>query len=230
MECSKREGKNQCTWYSTGCLNPSVSLEIKRECNGQLPRYDGIITDEIIPQKSHNESLKMIKKYKGVPSIYIVLAVIVALAYGWFMPQPATNIKGLWILFLNVFVGFIVMVVVHELLHGILFKIYTGKVKFGFLPKKIAFYATSPNSFITKEHFIQICLLPQILVFPCLLVAWISTTPMVEYIAITIFVFNFLGGISDWWVAFTLARYKENILVEDTMSGMTVYQNITTLP
>ena len=167
-----------------------------------------------------------IKEYRGVPSIYVWIAGFVAVAYGYFMPKPEHDWESMAILILLVLAGFVFMIVVHELLHGVLFKAYTGKVKFGFLPKKFAFYATSPNSIITKEHFIQICLFPQILIFPCLLIAWIFPTQLISYIAITIFVFNLLGGVSDWWVALTLAHYKDNVLIEDTMSGMTVYEPV----
>jgi hypothetical protein len=31
------EGK--CTWWARGCLNKSVAPEIKRLCNGEIPRY-----------------------------------------------------------------------------------------------------------------------------------------------------------------------------------------------
>ena len=39
MMCLNREGKSKCTWWITECVNPSVSAEIKKVCNGQIPRY-----------------------------------------------------------------------------------------------------------------------------------------------------------------------------------------------
>ena len=39
MMCPNREGKSKCTWWIIGCVNPSVSAEVKKVCNGQLPRY-----------------------------------------------------------------------------------------------------------------------------------------------------------------------------------------------
>ena len=39
MMCPNREGKSKCTWWIIGCMNPSVSAEVKQLCNGQLPRY-----------------------------------------------------------------------------------------------------------------------------------------------------------------------------------------------
>ena len=39
MMCLNREGKSKCTWWITECVNPSVSAEIKKVCNGQIPHY-----------------------------------------------------------------------------------------------------------------------------------------------------------------------------------------------
>lgn len=34
--CSRGEGKEQCIWWVTGCIKPSVNGSIKRRCNGKL--------------------------------------------------------------------------------------------------------------------------------------------------------------------------------------------------
>jgi hypothetical protein len=39
MMCPYREGDGSCTWWITGCLNPCVPTEIKRNCSGETPRY-----------------------------------------------------------------------------------------------------------------------------------------------------------------------------------------------
>ena len=40
MMCLNREGKSKCTWWIIGCINPNVSVEVKKLCNGQLPHYN----------------------------------------------------------------------------------------------------------------------------------------------------------------------------------------------
>lgn len=43
VTCSVREGKKQCPWWVSGCLNPAVDPETKRECArscGNLPRTE----------------------------------------------------------------------------------------------------------------------------------------------------------------------------------------------
>ena len=40
MMCLNREGKSKCTWWITECVNPSVSAEIKKVCNGQIQRCE----------------------------------------------------------------------------------------------------------------------------------------------------------------------------------------------
>lgn len=52
------------------------------------------------------------------------------------------------------------LIIVHELIHGIFFKLFNkeGKVKFGF--KNGLAYATSPNSFYSRWQFLLILLAP----------------------------------------------------------------------
>lgn len=40
MECLNREGKDKCTWWLTGCINPAVPADVKKACGetfGKLP-------------------------------------------------------------------------------------------------------------------------------------------------------------------------------------------------
>jgi hypothetical protein len=39
MMCPNREGAGICPWWINECKNPCVLAEIKKGCNGQLPRY-----------------------------------------------------------------------------------------------------------------------------------------------------------------------------------------------
>ena len=40
MECPYREGKTKCTWMLTsGCIHPGVATDIKKRCDGKVPRY-----------------------------------------------------------------------------------------------------------------------------------------------------------------------------------------------
>ena len=56
------------------------------------------------------------------------------------------------------------LIIVHELIHGIFFKLFNkeGKVKFGF--KNGLAYATSPNSFYSSGQFLLILLAPFVLI------------------------------------------------------------------
>jgi hypothetical protein len=165
-----------------------------------------------------------IAEYKNVPARYIWVAGLLALVYSLTMVKPEHGIRTLTILVPSVLVGGIIMIVAHELLHGVLFKLYTGRVIFGFLPRRLAFYASSPGAIISRNWFVLICLIPQILAVPCFLVAYISSNPLIVYIAVTIFVFNLLCGVSDWWIAFRVAHYSSDILVKDTLDGVTIYR------
>jgi hypothetical protein len=40
MKCPYREGEKKCTWWIKECLNPCISLQIKKACNGQITRCE----------------------------------------------------------------------------------------------------------------------------------------------------------------------------------------------
>jgi hypothetical protein len=40
MECPYREGKRKCIWMvASGCIHPRVTTDIKKQCDGKVPRY-----------------------------------------------------------------------------------------------------------------------------------------------------------------------------------------------
>lgn len=169
--------------------------------------------------------MEKITEYKSVPKIYILLASIVACIIAWFLPIPILN--PFWLISAWVLSVFIVMVVAHEYLHGILFQKFTGRVVYGFLPKKLAFYASSPNSVITRNRFILIALFPQLLTVLSLIIMWImSANQLVFYLATMFMVCNLLGGVSDLWVVSKLFRYPNDILCEDTKTGLILYKPV----
>jgi Putative zincin peptidase len=165
--------------------------------------------------------MEKIKEYSAVPKKYIVLAGIFALAISWIIPVP---IISLWKLFLLLIGTVIVLTVVHELLHGIFFKLFTGRVIYGFILKKFVFYASSPNQKISGNKFIVTALAPQLLAIPMFLIMGLVHNPIIDYFTL-IFVFaNLIGGTSDIWVAMTLAHYKEKVWAEDTKTGLIIYR------
>jgi hypothetical protein len=173
--------------------------------------------------------MEKIKEYKAVPKLLIILVMLVSLVFAWFYPVPLVVSFGVFCL--SLLLAMIGLTIVHELLHGVWFKILAGKVKYGVILKwkiiPFAFYASAPKVKFSRDHFMLIALFPQSLNIICMLVALLNHNIFVDYIAVVVLVFNLLGGVSDIWAAFTILRYNKGILVEDTKQGMVIYREVS---
>ena len=122
----------------------------------------------------------------------------------------------------------VVSITMHEGLHGIFFKLFTGKVRFGFkarTPMGPVFYATALGEMVTKRKFWLIVLAPQIATGVLLGVIFLAhLSQSVEWFLYCIMVINFLGGAMDIYMAFWLRRFPRNSLIEDTQKGIVVWQ------
>lgn len=122
------------------------------------------------------------------------------------------------------FPGFIILILMHEGIHGVFFKLLNkeAKVKYGY--QNGLAYATSPNTLYSKRAFIQIIGAPFVL------------------ISINIFIFVVMGLLDVWsgWLLFSLhggscigdfymtwllLRQNGDIYVMDTEKGMDLYRN-----
>ena len=123
------------------------------------------------------------------------------------------------------FVAVFGLLIIHELIHGMCFKVFNpqGTVKFGF--KNGMAYATSPNSYYTKRQFSIICLAPFILLSLGLYGLYAT-----HLISPTSFIFlgaiHGSGCIGDFYWAYLLVKAPKDVLVEDTEVGINFYTTI----
>ena len=133
------------------------------------------------------------------------------------------NPEGTFFSFILFFVLYFILIVIHELIHGIFFKLFNpeSKVHFGF--KNGMAYATSPNTFYSKNQFVLICLAPFVLITAGLLLL-VSLGILSEFSFLLYASIHASSCVGDFYWVFLLSRFKGDILVEDTEKGMTVYQ------
>lgn len=118
---------------------------------------------------------------------------------------------------------------IHELAHGLIFYIYTKKVKFGMKWHKYFLfiaYATSPLSILTKRQMILVNLAPQIItVIIFALLPFIGhINGWLPYSLLSFSAMNLGGGCADIYSVFVMVNQKGKIYVEDTMTGMILYR------
>lgn len=132
------------------------------------------------------------------------------------------NLSSFLISLASFFVIYFVLVVLHELIHGVFFKLFDpdGKVSFGF--KNGMAYATSPNSYYQKNSFIMICLAPFVFITAGLMLL-MALGLITEYFFVFYASIHAASCVGDFYWVFLLSRHSGDILVEDTEKGMTVY-------
>lgn len=122
-------------------------------------------------------------------------------------------------------VAAVIVFPLHELAHGLLFKIWTGKVKFGAGLAKFGpfLYASSPGALLLRNRMLLIALVPQVLTVVYL---GLSYLPLVEPVRIVLTiagVLNFGGGVGDFYCIVQMLRYSKELRVEDSPMGLRFY-------
>ena len=119
-------------------------------------------------------------------------------------------------------IGYLLAIVVHELIHGLFFKLFNpdGNVKFGF--KNGLAYATSPGSFYTKGQFSVILLSPFILISLTLNLFYLtSLLGPVSFVILS--AAHAASCVGDFYFMYLIARTPAGTYIEDTEKGLSFY-------
>lgn len=133
-----------------------------------------------------------------------------------------SGLEGFWFL-----VGFVVLTIIHELIHGLFFKLFNpeNKVKFGIKWKQGMAFATSPGSLYNRGQMFVISLAPFVLI--SLVLSALFVLGWLNVVYYLLLVSAHAGAcIGDFYYAylFLIKFGKNNILVEDTEMGLRIYQ------
>jgi predicted metal-dependent HD superfamily phosphohydrolase len=153
--------------------------------------------------------------------------------FGWLLVQLAAAIrpeidsggffdviKGLEPLYL--LVGLFVLLIGHELLHGLFFWIYTGeRPSFGF--KVVYAYASAPEWYIPRDKFVVTGLAPLVIIS----LVGLILLPLIpfSYVAelVLLVAFNAAASVGDMIAAGWLSTRPNTALVRDSGARMDVY-------
>jgi hypothetical protein len=130
---------------------------------------------------------------------------------------------GMLLLFATVLLVIFITLIVHELVHGLFFWLFTKeKPVFGLGPGYA--YAAAPDWFFPKYKYLVIGLSPLILLtvvglasIPVVPAAWVG----IIFLAI---VFNAGGAVGDLYICFRIGGERWNIRVRDTGDGFEIYR------
>lgn len=120
------------------------------------------------------------------------------------------------------FLVFIVIITVHELIHGFFFKLFTpnGKVRFGF--KAGMAYTTSPGNFYSKGQMFVIAISPFMIITTILII--ILYLLNVSVLLFAIFAALHAAGCSgDFYYVYLVMTSPKGTQFEDTEVGISLY-------
>jgi len=117
--------------------------------------------------------------------------------------------------------AYMVALPLHELLHGLAFRLFGGKPSFGAkLP--LALYCSAPAQLFRRNAYLLVGLAP----FVVITVAGLALTWLRPDVAAYLqfgFIGNAAGAAGDLWAARVLLRQRRDSLIEDTATGFRVY-------
>jgi hypothetical protein len=161
-------------------------------------------------------------------------SVLLLLVFGWFfvwyarLVRPnilaevgARSFNPIYFV-ISLFVVFVVMIVVHELIHGLFFWVFTRqRPKFG-LRGWYAF-ASAPGWYFPRRQYLVIGLAPVVclsLLGMTLLVVLPAGALVLVLFAV---IFNSASSIGDLWICIRLMFERRPVVVEDVGDGMSFY-------
>lgn len=126
----------------------------------------------------------------------------------------------LWIM-LNI-LAYIVILPVHEAIHGLVFLLWGGKPYFGTkLP--FALYCGAKQQLFRRNQYLVVGLAPLVVLTFAAIVFTLAMPGLASYVLFGT-LGNFSGAAGDVWVAQRLWRQPSHILVEDTQTGYSAWK------
>ncbi|MDR1781831.1 MAG: DUF3267 domain-containing protein [Bacilli bacterium] len=116
----------------------------------------------------------------------------------------------------------VVIFIIHELIHGLFFKIFKkeARIKFGY--SKGMLYASNPEGIYSKKQFIIISLAPFIINTSLLIILMIINFH--PAIMLMIMGIHFSGCAGDFYFVYLISKYHSSIYVRDTNIGIDILE------
>lgn len=109
-----------------------------------------------------------------------------------------------------------VAVVVHELVHGLVFARYGYRVSYGAMPQIGAFYATPFHQFVAREHVFPVALAPLVGISLVGLPLLAVPVPLFAVFVFLILLVNAAGAVGDLYIVAYLLRKPPGTLLYDS--------------
>jgi hypothetical protein len=187
-----------------------------------------MLASKNMPDNYHHQKTLNLSTARTV--LWLNLAAIPLLfLYGWLFTQliiflrPFNPFQNGFLGFFNAFslwellaflLSIIIMLILHELVHGIFFLLFTRERPKFALKTGYAFTA-APEWYLPSLQYIIVGLSPFVIIsFTCIFLAWFIDSTLIPYLLI-IAIFNAAGALGDMIVVGWIIKQPKNILVKD---------------
>jgi len=110
----------------------------------------------------------------------------------------------------------VVVTVLHELVHGLVYRWYGYRVSYGVAPQLGAFYAATFHQFQARNHNLIVGIAPLVLLNGLLLPVLFVPVPLLAFAAFLALLFNTAGAAGDLYLVATLLRTPAGSLMYDS--------------
>lgn len=122
------------------------------------------------------------------------------------------------------FIGIIITLILHEIMHGLAMRIFGARAKFSFEWKKLMVIAAAPGHAFQRNQYLVFCLAPLVVlsILACCGIVIQAGTSTVWSLAIWATI-NASMAIGDLWIAALVLRYHSSAYVIDEQDGMRIF-------
>ncbi len=118
---------------------------------------------------------------------------------------------------------FVLIVVIHEGLHGLAIRWAGHKPRFGMILSKGAFYATADGAYFWRNDFVVIALAPiVVMTLAGMLLVWLLPDTAGYYVALGV-VLNAANAIGDLWMTVVVLHFPALVLVQDEADSIRIF-------
>lgn len=158
----------------------------------------------------------------GLGALFFIVLNLVSYTAQTHQLFPSITFWGFVVWFLLNIVGYVVILPMHELIHGIAFAFWGGRPHFGAkLP--FALYCGAKGQLFHRNAYLVVGLAP-VVVLTLVGILFMLLNPIYASYSLLAVVGNVSGAAGDLWVAERLRHVPANVLVEDTETGYRVWE------
>jgi hypothetical protein len=118
---------------------------------------------------------------------------------------------------------FVLMIVIHELCHGIAFMVFGARPRYGANLKMGVAYAAAPDNYLTRSAYIVVALAPLVAISIGAVILMALTTGGLRFLIAVFAVINAGSAIGDLWFFTVILRHPPTLLVRDVGDGAELY-------